>query len=149
MRDSERSKPGPKADPKPESKANTKADANTGHGPGKAAGRIVHDERGNAVWDWIVETGRIFVGNTSRLLRRLEAPELKMEEPEPQLHLESDRDAAGGYDPYGRSTGSGRTTGGKIGANTGSRGSDSGAAKSSEGGGYDPYSSGGARKHRR
>jgi hypothetical protein len=95
MRDSKRSKP--------ESKPNSTIDPNAGHGSGKAPGRIVHDERGNAVWDWIVETGRIFVGNTSRLLRRLEAPDLKIEEPDSQLHLESDRDAAGGYDPYSSS----------------------------------------------
>lgn len=65
------------------------------------AGHIEHDERGNAVWKWIAETGRIFIGNTSRLLRKLDAPELKIdEEAAPELRLESDRDAGGGYDPY-------------------------------------------------
>src|SRR5690348_4041526 len=98
MPDSDGSKPGSKADTKP----GPKADPDPTGQPGKpqAAGRIVHDARGNAVWDWIVETGRIFVGNTSRLLKKLEAPELTIEDTQPELRLESDRDPGGGYDPY-------------------------------------------------
>jgi hypothetical protein len=64
-------------------------------------GRIVHDERGNAVWDWLKETGRIAIESTSRLLRKLEMPELKVEDKKDEgLRLESDRDSGGGYDPY-------------------------------------------------
>ena len=71
--------------------------------PAAPAGRVVHDERGNAVWDWLKDTARMAVDSTSRLLRRLEVPELKVEETqEKDLRLESDRDAGGGYDPYGR-----------------------------------------------
>ena len=36
------------------------------------AGRVVHDSRGNAVWDWVKETSRIAIESTSRLLRKLE-----------------------------------------------------------------------------
>jgi hypothetical protein len=62
---------------------------------------VVHDSRGNAVWDWVKETGRIAIESTSRLLKRLEMPELKTEDKTDQeLRLESDRDAGGGYDPY-------------------------------------------------
>jgi hypothetical protein len=106
------------------------------------AGRVVHDERGNAVWDWVVETGRIFVDSTSRLLRKLEAPELKLdgEETTPELGIESDRDAGGGYDPYGRSNAT------KTGGANGPRGAAGNGGKACGGGGYDPYSKGVVRK---
>jgi len=82
---------------------------------------VVHDERGNAVWDWVKDTTRIAIDSTSRLLKRLEVPELKVEgEKDTQLRLESERDPGGGYDPYGKST---PRTGGGAGG----------------GGGYDPY----------
>lgn len=69
------------------------------------AGRVVHDSRGTAVWDWLKETSRIAIESTSRLLRRLEVPELKIEgEKDQELRLESDRDPGGGYDPYNQST---------------------------------------------
>jgi hypothetical protein len=88
------------------------------------SGRVIHDERGNAVWDWLKETSRIAIDSTSRLLKRLEVPELKVEDTQPnnELSLEADRDAGGGYDPYGGSTGKGGSSHGSPG-----------------GGGYDPY----------
>ena len=90
---------------------------------GNTAGRIVHDERGNAVWDWLKDTARTAIDSTSRLLRKLEVPELKMEDTQSQeLRLESDRDQGGGYDPYG---GAGPTSGH--------------ASGDKSGGGYDPY----------
>jgi hypothetical protein len=68
-------------------------------------GRVVHDERGNAVWDWVKETSRIAIESTSRLLRKLEISELKVEDTKDQeLRLESDRDPGGGYDPYNQRT---------------------------------------------
>ena len=71
----------------------------------RGAGRIVHDERGNAVWDWLKETSRIAIESTSRLLKRLEVPELKVEgDKDEELRVESDRDAGGGYDPYNQKT---------------------------------------------
>lgn len=76
-----------------------------------ARGRVVHDARGTAVWDWLKETGRIAIESTSRLLRKLEMPELKVEDKkDEELRLESDRDAGGGYDPYnqGKSSAPGR-----------------------------------------
>ena len=63
------------------------------------------------MWDWLKETGRIAIESTSRLLRKLEIPELKVEEKkDEELRLESDRDAGGGYDPYnqGKSSPPGR-----------------------------------------
>ena len=90
------------------------------------SGRVIHDARGNAVWDWVKETSRIAIDSTSRLLKRLEVPELKMEDTQPnkELSVEADRDSGGGYDPYGGSTA------GKSGSSRGNSGL---------GGGYDPY----------
>jgi hypothetical protein len=73
----------------------------------------VHDSRGNAVWDWLKESGRIAIESTSRLLRKLEISELKVEDKkDEELRLDSDseRDAGGGYDPYnqGKSSNPGR-----------------------------------------
>jgi hypothetical protein len=66
-----------------------------------ARGRIVHDERGTAMWDWLKETGRIAIESTSRLLRKLELPELKVEDKkDEELRIEPDRNVGGGYDPY-------------------------------------------------
>lgn len=47
-----------------------------GGGGASRAGRIVHDERGNAVWHW-GDTARS--DSTSRVLRRLDVPDLTME----------------------------------------------------------------------
>jgi len=68
--------------------------------PGEAgSGRVRHDERGNAVWDIAVATGVFALESTSRLLKRLEAPELRIED-DKELKLEDDK--GGGYDPYNR-----------------------------------------------
>ena len=69
----------------------------------RGAGRIVHDERGNAVWNWAKETGRFCIDSTSALLKKLNFGDLKVEGKEEEgLRLEDDvsRDAGGGYDPY-------------------------------------------------
>ena len=89
-------------------------------GPGEAPkgpGSVRHDARGNAVWQWALDSGKQAIESTSRLLKRLEVPGLKLEEdagrdverdaPEPA----ADQDVPGksskpaakprGYDPYG------------------------------------------------
>jgi hypothetical protein len=134
------------------------------------AGRIVHDERGNAIWSWIKETSRAAIESTSHLLKKLEVPELTMEDTQKnELKLESDRDAGGGYNPYGGSTSGGKaapprgsvggrsggaTPGGTASARTSSSGSSSpsgarggsNAGNSNVGGGYDPYGKSVTRK---
>jgi hypothetical protein len=65
------------------------------------SGRVTHDERGNAVWSWMKVAGRAAIESTSRLLRKLEAPELKMEDTDEKLRFTDKRNSAGGgYDPY-------------------------------------------------
>lgn len=69
------------------------------------SGRVRHDERGNAVWDWLKDTARNAIDSTSRLLKKLEAPNLEVEDKkDEELRILSDRDAGGGYDPYNQST---------------------------------------------
>src|SRR6185312_13805041 len=69
------------------------------------SGRVRHDERGNAVWDWLKDTARNAIDSTSRLLRKLEAPDLKVEDKkDEELRILPGRDAGGGYDPYNQPT---------------------------------------------
>jgi hypothetical protein len=68
-------------------------------------GKVTHDERGNAVWDWMKNTGRHAVESTSRLLRKLELPELKVEGArDEELRIAPDPTSGGGYDPYNQAT---------------------------------------------
>jgi len=87
----------------------------------KRPGGVKHDARGNAVWQWAADTGRHAIDSTSRLLKRLEVPGLKIDDELPAkqapgapvnkagLSLSIDErdhkpkppDAHGGYDPYG------------------------------------------------
>lgn len=76
------------------------------------SGRVRHDERGVAVWDWAVATGEFAALSTTRALKKLEVADLKIEDHQPaELKLEvSGRDKAGGFDPYNQ-RGSGKRQG--------------------------------------
>jgi hypothetical protein len=150
MGDSSNSKPGSRpgggVPPARTSAAGEKPQA-PAQGP---SGRVVHDERGNAVWDWVKDTARIAIDSTSRLLKKLEVPELKMEDTQNNpLSVEPDRDAGGGYDPYGASSpakGPVRREG-SNGSRNNSFGTPRGTGNTnSVGGGYDPYGKGVTRK---
>jgi hypothetical protein len=58
------------------------------------SGKVVHDTRGNAVWDWAIET---------TVLRKRTSQELLLSLEEPELSLEGDAELPRGFDPYNRS----------------------------------------------
>jgi hypothetical protein len=76
-------------------------------------GGVLHDTRGNAVWQWAVDAGRQALDSTSALLKRLEVPGLRLEDDrekyDPQqspFSVDADRPGTkpagrAGYDPYG------------------------------------------------
>ena len=144
----------PQASPRPPVAQAPATDTDAGR-----AGRVVHDARGNAVWDWVKDTTRIAIDSTSRLLKKLEVPELKMEDTQNNpFSLESDRDVGGGYDPYGSSAKNGGRgppktppTGRHEGPSNSARHDSSATPRSpgktnNPGGGYDPYGKGVTRK---
>jgi hypothetical protein len=74
-----------------------------------ASGKVTRDARGNAVWSWVSETGKIAIDSTSRLLRRLDTSDLKLEDSDENpksgtqtAATNSPQPPAGqqGYDPY-------------------------------------------------
>jgi hypothetical protein len=68
--------------------------------PGSEArpGRVTHDSRGNAVWDWAVATGVLATATIDDLLHTLTAPARVT------LELESAPATRFAGDPYNRST---------------------------------------------
>ena len=80
----------------------------------RPSGRVRHDARGMAVWDWAVATGEFATLSATRALKKLSIDHLKIEESSnktPELTLEdSGRDKGGGFDPYNQS-GSGKRQG--------------------------------------
>ena len=99
MRDPSHPKPGVR--PPGSVAAKPGAQGTAAHPPAGGAGKVVHDDRGHAVWQWVKETSRIAIESTSRLLRKLEAPELKMEDTkDEEVRITPDPSAGGGYDPY-------------------------------------------------
>jgi hypothetical protein len=58
------------------------------------AGKVVHDSRGNAVWDWAVDTNVLTKKTSKELLKSLE---------QPGLSLEGESEPARSWDPYNRS----------------------------------------------
>ena len=80
----------------------------------RPAGRVRHDERGMAVWDWAVASGEFAALSATSALKKLDFSELKIEDTRrdaPKLSLEkAGRDKGGGFDPYNQ-RGSGKREG--------------------------------------
>jgi hypothetical protein len=99
--------PRPGADPaaKPVAHPGSAASPAGKLGAPRGSGRVVHDERGNAVWDFLATTSRIALEATSRLLKKLEAPELKIEDSkDEELRIMPEPGSGSGYDPYNQAT---------------------------------------------
>jgi hypothetical protein len=80
----------------------------------RPAGRVRHDERGVAVWDWAVASGEFQALSATRAMKKLGIADLKIEDTRrdaPVLTLEkAGRDKGGGFDPYNQ-RGSGKRVG--------------------------------------
>jgi hypothetical protein len=76
------------------------------------SGRVRHDERGMAVWDWAVATGEFATLSATRAMKKLSIDDLQIEEPTPAklTVAPQGRDVGGGGDPYNQ-RGSGQRPG--------------------------------------
>lgn len=76
------------------------------------AGRVRHDERGVAVWDWAVATGEFATLSATNVMRKLDFGDLKIEETQRSVKAMQPvgRDQGGGGDPY-NTRGAGQRTG--------------------------------------
>lgn len=64
-----------------------------------AVGRVIHDPRGNAVWDWTIETAVLAQITVDELLGKLVDPSV----PGLELEAELERSSRWCGDPYNRS----------------------------------------------
>jgi hypothetical protein len=105
LRRSESGKP----ENEPESPVGNSADLSSG---GRPSGRVRHDERGMAVWDWAVATGEFATLSATRAMKKLSIDDLQIEESTPSklTVAPQGRDVGGGGDPYNQ-RGSGQRPG--------------------------------------
>lgn len=67
------------------------------------SGRIKHDDRGNAIWEWAATTGAVALETSTQSLRKLDNPSLSLlddSRPANTLVKENPRGAVQGYSPY-------------------------------------------------
>jgi hypothetical protein len=70
---------------------------------GKSTGRVKFDERGNAVWEWQLQTGAFGVEVSTQRLQKLEHPALSIADDAPTPFETVRSNPLGtkkGYDPY-------------------------------------------------
>ena len=80
--------------------------------PSGPSGRVRHDERGMAVWDWAVATGEFATLSATSMLRKLDVGDLAIEDTQRTAKPMAPvgRDQGGGGDPY-NTRGAGQRTG--------------------------------------
>jgi hypothetical protein len=68
----------------------------------RPSGRVRHDERGMAVWDWAVATGEFATLSTTNVMRKLDPGTLAIEDTQHSLKTveQLGKDKGGGGDPY-------------------------------------------------
>jgi hypothetical protein len=79
----------------------------------RPAGRVRHDERGMAVWDWAVASGEFAQLSATNMMKKLDVADLKIEETQRAMRAlttPQGRDVGGGGDPYNQ-RGSGQRPG--------------------------------------
>jgi hypothetical protein len=79
----------------------------------RPAGRVRHDERGRAVWDWAVASGEYAKLSATNMMKKLDIADLKIEETQRAMRAlaaPQGRDVGGGGDPYNQ-RGSGQRPG--------------------------------------
>jgi hypothetical protein len=67
------------------------------------AGRVRHDDRGNAIWEWAIATGKFGVETSAQGLKKLDNPMLSLAEDAPTPLDVVQRNPLGtvkGYSPY-------------------------------------------------
>jgi len=88
-------KPAPTGPPEPSSKKDA--------GREKTTGRVKFDDRGNAVWEWQLETGSFGIEVTTQRLQKLANPTLSIADDSPTSFETVRANPLGtkkGYDPY-------------------------------------------------
>ena len=67
--------------------------------PPSPPGRIVHDSRGNAVWNWAPGADRSSTASTSKMLKALDLGSLRMEDDVPADKPPEEKKRGSGYGP--------------------------------------------------
>ncbi len=67
------------------------------------SGRVKHDDRGNAIWEWAMATGTFGTEGTTQRLKKLDNPMLSLAEDAPSpldIVKKNPHGAVKGYSPY-------------------------------------------------
>jgi hypothetical protein len=70
------------------------------------SGRVKHDERGNAIWEWAMNTGALVVESATQKLKKLDNPTLSLVDdvlpprPAPEAAHSNPIGVVEGYSPY-------------------------------------------------
>ena len=93
----------PKTKLKPSADGAIEPPPNSSLGGDKSTGRVKFDERGNAVWEWQIETGAFGMEVSTQRLQKLEHPALSIADDAPTPFQTVRANPLGtkkGYDPY-------------------------------------------------